>query len=323
MRFLKIIIKKIIVIPVIWRTIGALIRREGIVVLMYHRVTPDKGPFSALPLEKFRQQMLWLKKNCNILHPDEFIKQIDNASRARPSVLITFDDGQRCVHDVIYPVLKELEIPATVFLATNSMDNGGLIWTDEVSWAISETKLVSFCLPWDPDTELNLETDTARSYAARVCKKYLKALPDAERKQWQALLLKTLEAGEPSLQLEREMLNWDEVRACRDVFVFGGHTHNHPIMSKLDHESLENEVLTCRDRMMQELGTAPTTFAYPNGESCDFNQDCKDVLTKYGFTTAFTTIEGINTTTTDVLELKRVPTGVEAVEDLAWMMMRA
>ena len=323
MKILKRIIKRIIATHFLWRTIGALIRHQGVVVLMYHRVTPEKGPFSALPLEKFRQQMLWLKNNCNILHPDDFITQMDNTSRIRPSVLITFDDGQRCVHDVIYPVLKELEIPATVFLATSSMDNGGLIWTDEVSWAITETKLDSFSLPWRPDSELKLVTDDARSHAAGVCKKYLKALPDSERKHWQTLLLKKLDVGDPVQKLERQMLNWDEVRACRDVLEFGGHTHTHPIMSQLDHKSLENEVLTCHDRMIQELGTIPTTFAYPNGESRDYNEDCKKVLTKYGFKTAFTTIEGINTTTTDLLELKRIPTGAQVVDDLAWMILRA
>lgn len=323
MKLIKKIIKKIITIPIVWKSLGALLRREGVVVLMYHRVLPEKGPFSALPLEKFRQQMIWLKQNCNILHPNDFLTQIDNSSRIRPSVLITFDDGQRCVHDVIYPVLKELDIPATVFLATSCMDNGGLIWTDEVSWAISETKLDSFSLPWDPDSKLDLVTNDSRNHAAGVCKKHLKALPDLERKHWQALLLKELDAGDPMQKIEREMLTWDEVRACHDVLEFGGHTHNHPIMSQLEYESLENEVLTCRDRMSQELGTIPTSFAYPNGESRDYNNDCKEVLAKNGFKIAFTTIEGINTRNTDLLELKRIPTGVQVVDDLAWMILRA
>lgn len=323
MKFLKKIIKKIIIIPFIWRTIGALIRRPGIVVLMYHRVMPGEGVFSALPLEKFRQQMFWLQKNCHILNPDEFIFQINRTSRFRPTVLITFDDGQRCVHDVIYPVLKEMKIPGIVFLATTCMDNGGLIWTDEVSWAISETKRESIKHPERPDSELKLITEKQRSYAAGVFKKYLKSLSDSERQHSQALLLSELDAGDPALILNREMLNWDEVRACQDVFEFGGHTHTHPIMSQLEYESLENEIVTCRERMIKELATEPTSFAYPNGEACDYNQDCKDVLTKYGFKTAYTTIEGINTNLTDLLELRRIPTGAQAVEDLAWMILRA
>lgn len=323
MKIIKKIIKKVIAIPIIWRTIGRLIRKQGIVVLMYHRVSPDSGPFSALSLDIFEEQMLWLKQNCNILHPNNFISQINKNSYSRPFVLITFDDGQRCVHDVIYPVLKELKIPAIVFLATRCMDEGNLIWTDEVSWAISKTKRDSIILPWNSESVLNLNNIKERSDASIICKKHLKSLPNSERLNYQELLLKELNAGDPMLKLKREMLNWDEVRACQDVLEFGGHTHTHPIMSRLESISLDKEIFTCRDRIMKELGTAPKTFAYPNGESQDFNQECKEKLLKHGFKTAFTTIEGINTGTTNPLELKRIPTTAENIGDLAWMIMRA
>ena len=75
--------------------------------------------------------------------------------------------------------------------------------------------------------------------------------------------------------------------------------------------------------MINELGTVPTSFAYPNGEARDYNQNCMDLLIKCGFKTAYTTIEGINTNSTNLLELKRIPTGAQSVEDLAWMIMRA
>lgn len=307
----------------LWRILGSIIRRPGVVVLMYHRVSLGNNPFPALSLEKFNEQMLWLKKNCNILHPDDFISYIKKPSRLRPSVLITFDDGQRCVHDVIYPVLKELGVSAIVFLATKCMDDGDLIWTDEVTWAFIESKHNSIKLPWDPGFVINLNTENERNLAAGICKRYLKSLKNSDRLHWQKILLEELDAGNPNLKLEREMLNWDEVRACEDVFEFGGHTHTHPIMSQLEYKSLENEIITCRERMIKELGTEPTSFAYPNGEARDYNQDCKDVLTRNGFKTAFTTIEGINTNSTDLLELRRIPTGGQAVEDFAWKILRA
>ena len=226
---------------------------------------------------------------------DDFISYINKPSRFRPSVFFTFDDGQRCVHDVIYPVLKELGVSAIVFLATKCMDDGDLIWTDEVTWAFIESKHNSIKLPWDPGFVINLNTENERNLAAGICKRYLKSLKNSDRLHWQKILLEELDAGNPNLKLEREMLNWDEVRACEDVFEFGGHTHTHPIMSQLEYKSLENEIITCRERMIKELGTEPTSFAYPNGEARDYNQDCKDVLTRNGFKTAFTTIEGINT----------------------------
>ncbi len=40
----------------------------------------------------------------------------------------------------------------------------------------------------------------------------------------------------------------------------GGHSHTHPIMSRLDAAEAETEVRTCRDRIAAETQQAPTSF---------------------------------------------------------------
>ena len=44
------------------------------------------------------------------------------------------------------------------------------------------------------------------------------------------------------------MLTWDEVRATLDLTRYGGHSHTHPILSRLDRADAEREIRTCRDR---------------------------------------------------------------------------
>jgi hypothetical protein len=60
-------------------------------------------------------------------------------------------------------------------------------------------------------------------------------------------------------------------------------------------------------------------FAYPNGRSTDFNATTIQVLRRHGFTTAFSTIEGLAGPDTDWMAVKRVPGDAADVPDFAWL----
>ena len=52
---------------------------------------------------------------------------VDLAERGEPvppkSVVITFDDGYASVYEHAWPMLRQLEIPATIFLASGFIDS--------------------------------------------------------------------------------------------------------------------------------------------------------------------------------------------------------
>lgn len=79
---------------------------KGFTVLLYHRIHPRYG----IHPKVFRKQMEFLKSKFNILK----LGDIENSPF--PSVLITFDDGFYDVFYYAYPILKELSIPAVVFV---------------------------------------------------------------------------------------------------------------------------------------------------------------------------------------------------------------
>jgi peptidoglycan/xylan/chitin deacetylase (PgdA/CDA1 family) len=300
--------------PLGWNLLRPLVGPPGVSVLMYHRVLGADRSLEGIPVELFAAQMRFLRDACEPIHPDALPERVRDSRRAKPAVLVTFDDGYRDYHDLAYPVLEALRIPAVVFVATSFMDDGGLIWTDTVQWAALSTTRASARLPWSGETRA-LPDEAARRRLGADARAHLKGLPDAERREaMQALLA---ELGEPPAR-PREMLSWDEVRKTMPLTVYGAHSHTHPILSRLDRAGCDAEVRTCRDRIAAETGAAPKYFAYPNGRPADYNADTQASLREHGFTVSYSTIEGLAGPDTDWMAVKRVP-GISAeVPDFAW-----
>src|SRR6266540_541533 len=114
----------------IWRQLTS-----GTPILMYHAMglpTESAGPF-VMPPKRFAAQMEWLKRTG--YHPitlEQFLDcQRDRRFPPARSVVVTFDDGYADNHTYAYPVLRQHNIPITIFLVsggvgfTNHWDTGG------------------------------------------------------------------------------------------------------------------------------------------------------------------------------------------------------
>ena len=101
----------------VWGLFGSRPSRGVSVVLNYHSVHPSH-PFSTLP-EDFQRQMGYLKSNFSVVSLAEFHElRTRNAALPAKTAVITFDDGFRDNYEYAYPVLRELGLPATIFLST-------------------------------------------------------------------------------------------------------------------------------------------------------------------------------------------------------------
>ena len=92
---------------------------QTIPILCYHRFG-NRHTKLAVSEKNFRQQMQYLKDhNFHVVRMSD-IADFLTAERQLPkkSVVITVDDGYRSTYDVAFPILKEFNFPATVFLYT-------------------------------------------------------------------------------------------------------------------------------------------------------------------------------------------------------------
>lgn len=286
--------------------LSRLVRPQGTLVLMYHRVGPNPVGFPSLDLEVFREQMTWLKSHCTPLGPEDLKGSVARPNRHKPFALVTFDDGYRDYFEHAYPILKALGIPALVFLSTVFMDEPGrLLWPDLLHLAAKRAPGRRIRVPFVGD-EIDLGTEEGRTRLVRATKDHVKGLPEDSKESTLMDLLRLLDVKPTGLQIDRPMLTWDEVRAAQDLTTWGGHTHTHPILSRVSPERVEEEIRTCRDRIRAETGREPRHFAYPNGRYQDFADDTKDVLRRYGFEVGYSVEEGINDATTDWMAVRRL-----------------
>ena len=102
-------------------------------ILTYHRVLPDSIVYEdsilniAVSTTNFRKQIAYLKNNFSILPIDSFLKHI-NSDAKQFKLLITFDDGYKDNLDYAYPILKEFNVPAIIYVITKFIGNKFSPW---------------------------------------------------------------------------------------------------------------------------------------------------------------------------------------------------
>ncbi|MCX5716639.1 MAG: polysaccharide deacetylase family protein [Candidatus Omnitrophica bacterium] len=113
-------------------------------VLMYHFIDKnDKESKLVVTPESFKRQMEFLKGNeYNVISLDELADIIRSGKPVGPkTVCITFDDGSEDNYLYAYPVLKELDLPATIFVYVNAVGTPGYLTVGEMRQMLSDSKV--------------------------------------------------------------------------------------------------------------------------------------------------------------------------------------
>lgn len=255
-------------------------------IFMYHRVNENgNGIFPGIPIAIFERQIECLKKYFTFVTLSQFVKLYKKSKK--PLAVITFDDGYKNMYLNALPVLKKYGVPATVFLTTASITKGDLIWTDKLK--LLAYRISPFLLKQEQYFK-NLSND----------------IKDTELNR----LLSNFHIDKISVPDKDKMLTWKDVKfMSNELIEFGAHTVNHPILTKIDTNEAEKEILDSKKEIELIIGNTVNTFCYPNGTSMDFNESIKQILKESGFSCAVTAIEGKVTKDNDYFALRRISLG--------------
>jgi peptidoglycan/xylan/chitin deacetylase (PgdA/CDA1 family) len=271
--------------------------------------------------EMFAWQMRYLARHYCCLTLEDAVDRL-NTNRALPphAVVVTFDDGFRNNLTYAAPILRRCGVPATIFLTTGHVGQGvKLLWTERVGRLLSRAAIPQTVTLAGPPRPLTLIFRTAaeREQARAAAMKHLKRMPWRERDEVIQALRRQLRPAGPDQpgaaepDADRYMfLDWSEARELLGNGIgIGSHTVSHPILTSLDDERREYELLESKRSIERHLGVPCRLFSYPNGTEDDFDDRDRACLRKAGYVAAVSQIAGLNDPQTDRFALRRLNIG--------------
>lgn len=269
------------------------VRREGAVVLTFHRVLNDaelEGTASLLGMivrtRTFDDFLAYATENLEIVNAGEEPEWKDNG---RLKVAITFDDGW-CDNAVeAFPIARKHEAPITIFIVAQRIGSRLPFWPEQAAAILGS---------WNDSGAPHRHRDIEQVIER------LKGLPSAERKR----LIGRIERADNANHGNREIdctMTWDQIEELKAGGVaFGSHSSTHEILTRVPHAQAEEEIGSSRELIEQRLGGPCELFAYPNGDS---SPETRMLVAHAGYKRAFVNQwPGVWTSRTDPFAIPRV-----------------
>lgn len=282
---------------------------EGVLILNYHRVGDGSGSIHDRDLwsastEAFDSQLAFLKTHCDVIGLDEIESAV--ARRGTRHVAITFDDGYRDNYELAYPLLRQHRLPAAFFIATGFIDNPRLPWWDEIAMLVRTTTVARLDLrDWIRDP-LPLRPDERGGIIRTLLRTY-KSLPGEDAAKLLDRLREQAHCGTSGARVAKHWMDWSMIREmAANGMTIGGHTVDHPVLSRRSLLQQRAEIFGCADRLRAELGQAMDYFAYPVGSPDAFDDRTRQCLKDAGVRLAFSYYGGIATCQSVRYDMPRV-----------------
>lgn len=268
------------------------------ICLMYHRLTVETfDPDSFCPnaglsvsVEAFERQLAYFTKNYNCLSVAEAVSALKEASLPKRSLILTFDDGYRDNFSLALPLLKQYQVPATIFVSTAFIDNKLKPWWDELALVLEYADRISF--KWQGRTYKFLLRSIKEKYRAF---NNLDALFKTLDIQGRAELLRLIKGKEfSSISANLPMLSAEELFefSREPLITIGAHTVNHAALRPLTKSAQYQELSESKRYLTELLGKTPAYMAYPYGEAGQVKSAETEVAKELGYEAAFTTRSG-------------------------------
>lgn len=292
----------------LWRTVfGALSpagRRARLTILILHRVREARDEIfpNEMHAEAFRTRMRWVSSWFNVLPLEEAVARLAHGALPSRALSITFDDGYADNATVALPLLRELDLHATFFIATAYL-NGGVMWNDAVIEAVRRAQGPLLDLSPIGLGQFSISSLEARKATIDRLLAALKYLAPAERQTRVDEVVGIAGAALPT----DLMMSDAQVRELASAGMgIGGHTATHPILARLGADAARLEIAEGRETLESLLRSPVKLFAYPNGRpDVDYGIAHVQMVKALGFVAAVSTARGAARTDDSLYELPR------------------
>ena len=221
---------------------------------MYHGVPAQNA-------QALAQQLHYLVRHFKVVSLETMLERLSNGGfPLAHEIVLTFDDGLRNNLTVVYPILRQLRVPATMFVCPGLVESGAWLWNHEMRCRMQRLAA--------PDlAELRMKL-LAPGTSVDAIVEWMKTLRLPQRLMAETTIRQATAGFQPT-DAQREafdIMDWDDLHSLdRDLITVGSHTLSHPILTTLSGEEIESEILESRRCLEQRLERKVDFFCYPNG----------------------------------------------------------
>jgi peptidoglycan/xylan/chitin deacetylase (PgdA/CDA1 family) len=265
---------------------------DAALILCYHNVVgsdqPHGDPELHMPFARFERQLRWLVARYEIVSLRELALRFASGGRLKKVAAVTFDDGYAGVYEHAVPLLKDLGIPATVFVVADAPEQLDGFWWDHPGVVASLT-------PTRRERWLTCLRGDGRAILSEVDPQCAIAIRSAHR---------------PA--------DWSAIKAAASEGIdVGAHSASHRALPMLSDAEIDHEVTTSRDVIYRASGLWSEFFAYPYGL---WDSRSRDAVRRAGYLGGLSLDLGLNGAACDTSCLRRVnvPAGISPSAFEAW-----
>ncbi len=267
------------------------------VVITFHRVTAssDKSDglnnFIEISQNNFEKVLINLKKlNSKFVLLSGLEECLAEKDNIRPIVHISFDDGYEDNYSIAFPILKKYNIPFSIFISSDFIDNEQpFLWWYILEYIIENKIVVSL-----EKYEFEITKSDYKMYpGAEIFQKFRKLVlenADADLAYFKAKLLGYINQDDSFMP---SMLKWSQVNEMLNsgLCEIGVHTQTHARFSNLTDDEKLNEIKVCKNEIKKHTGIDAKYFAYPYGSLADIGSfdSLKIIMQSCDIQLAFTT----------------------------------
>ena len=240
-----------------------------VTVLAYHRIAAPDQPADLSPAlitsnpAAFEAQMRYVAARYHVISSWDLVRALRDG-KALPSraLIITFDYGYRCFKDTALPILRRLNLPATLSCRQASPASPGrLFWWDAIHRALTRTQEPQIAVPGLGVLPLTTPAERRAAYDRLV--PLVERTPEAEAGR---LVESVVAQCKVEPNTVKHMLDWDELAAVAEEGVdIGPHTREHIVLAQASPERVAAEVAGSWADLQARIPWALPIFAIPPG----------------------------------------------------------
>jgi peptidoglycan/xylan/chitin deacetylase (PgdA/CDA1 family) len=263
-------------------------------ILMFHNFSQSSENKDAVLVTALRSQFQYLRRHFSVVPLHHIIERLKSGERLHNrSAVLTIDDGRHNCYELMFPLLKEFEMPATFFVVSSFISGQDWIWTDKVLWLSEQPRRPNELAP----EQLGGFFERLNQLRPEVRQAIVEAVATAM-----------------GVEIPREAppkyapCSWKELREMADsgLVEIGSHSVSHPIFASVTDQESWQELIQSRRQIGEGVGKDVRTFCFPNGQRGDYRPSQVRQVEDAGYTGAVAAHPGMVGSGTDPYELPRI-----------------